>query len=109
MAEHYVWGDGCDGWRYVDERDMSVIVERVPSGASETTHLHRSVRQLFYVLEGEASLEVDGSIMRFGPGQAVHVPPGTTHRFFNSSSGDVRILVISSAPARADREEPGNG
>jgi len=104
IAQHYAWSGVCDGWRYVDESDMSVIVERIPSGVSELTHLHRNVRQLFYVLEGQASLEVDGAVVRFGPGQAVHVPPGTTHRFFNSSPGDTRILVISSGPARNDRE-----
>jgi mannose-6-phosphate isomerase-like protein (cupin superfamily) len=104
-AQHYVWGGVCDGWRYVDEADMSVIIERNPSGASEQTNRHHNVRQLFYVLDGQASLEVDGAVVRFGPGQAVHVPPGTTHRFFNSSPGDTRILVISSGPARNDRED----
>ena len=29
-AEHYVWGDVCDGWRLLQREDMSVIQERVP-------------------------------------------------------------------------------
>ena len=30
-AEHYVWGDGCDGWHLLKHPDLSVIQERVPA------------------------------------------------------------------------------
>ena len=102
-ATHYLWGGICEGWRYLDEGDMSVILERLPDGASEQAHSHRRVRQLFFVLEGEASMELGDTVVRFGPRQAVHVPPGTPHRFFNSSGSDVVVLVISSGAARDDR------
>ena len=32
-AEHYTWGDGCDGWHLVKGADLSVIQERMPPGA----------------------------------------------------------------------------
>jgi hypothetical protein len=31
-AEHYIWGQVCEGWHLVDRADMSVIAERVPPG-----------------------------------------------------------------------------
>src|SRR5262245_22765573 len=27
-AEHYVWGNGCDGWHFVNRPSLSVIRER---------------------------------------------------------------------------------
>lgn len=29
-AEHYVWGDKCDGWYLVNRQDMLVIHEKMP-------------------------------------------------------------------------------
>ena len=29
-ADHYVWGDGCDGWHLVASDRLSVIQERMP-------------------------------------------------------------------------------
>jgi mannose-6-phosphate isomerase-like protein (cupin superfamily) len=106
VVEHYTWGGNCEGWRFLDEADMSVIVERIPSGASESTHLHRQARQLFFVLDGRVSLQIGDATVRIAQGEAVHVPPGTAHRVFNDSGADTRLLVISSAPARFDRHAP---
>jgi len=30
-AEHYIWGDGCDGWHLVKTSTLSVIKERIMS------------------------------------------------------------------------------
>jgi hypothetical protein len=46
-AEHYVWGDGCDGWHLVRGDSLSVIEERMPAGAREQRHFHERVRQFF--------------------------------------------------------------
>lgn len=104
-APGYRWGSNCEAWRLVDEPDMSVIAERLPAGATESMHLHRRVRQLFFVLEGEVSVEAEGAILRATRGQAVHVPAGVPHRVFNSGDEDLDLLVVSSSPARLDREE----
>jgi hypothetical protein len=39
-AEHYVWGDVCDGWHLVKSPSLSVIQERVPPGGAEVKHYH---------------------------------------------------------------------
>ena len=33
-AEHYAWGDGCDGWILLDGDDLTVVEECVPAGKS---------------------------------------------------------------------------
>jgi mannose-6-phosphate isomerase-like protein (cupin superfamily) len=103
-AEHYVWGEGCDGWHLVQRDDLSVIAERVPPGAGEVCHRHARARQFFYVLEGAAVIEVEGRRVSLGAGQGLEVPPGAAHRFHNESSADVHFLVVSHPTSRGDRE-----
>lgn len=102
-AEHYEWGDQCDGWHLLKQADLSVIQERVPPGAAEIMHLHLHARQFFYVLSGTATLEFDGRRQSFTSGQGVHVPPGVPHRFANHGETDVVFLVISSPSTAGDR------
>ncbi len=104
-AEHYVWGGRSDGWHLLKHDDLSVIRERVPPGAAEVRHRHARSRQFFYVLDGEASLEVDGVTHRLGAGMGLHVPPGAAHQLRNDSPADAHFLVISSPRSHGDREE----
>lgn len=102
-AEHYVWGEVCDGWHLLKEQNLSVIQERVPPGAGEARHFHSKSRQYFFVLSGHATLELTDHSVRFGPGEGVHVPPGVAHRFVNAAEEAVEFLVISSPTTRGDR------
>ncbi len=102
-APHYGWAGNSDGWHLVDGPDLSVIQERVPPGDREVRHFHASARQFFYVLTGDAVLEVAGQRHRLRPGQGIEIPPGTPHQFINESSTPVTFLVISAPHARGDR------
>lgn len=104
-AEHYVWGEVCDGFRLVDRDDLSIIEEVVPPGAAETWHVHARARQFFYVLEGTATLHTRESDVDLSVGDGIEVAPGTEHRFANHSDGPVRFLVTSTPNTRGDREE----
>lgn len=104
-GEHYTWGDGCDGWHLVDGEGLSVISERVPPGEAEQRHVHGQSRQFFYVLDGEAVVEVDGEEYRLVEHRGIEVPPGTPHQFRNESGEDVEFLVVSAPATRGDRVE----
>lgn len=102
-AEHYVWGDTCDGWFLVRSAERTVIQERVPPGASEARHSHAVAWQFFFVLSGEAILEVDGHDHRLQAHEGIEVPPGTPHQLRNESSADLHFLVISQPNSHGDR------
>ena len=104
-SEHYVWGDGCDGWHLLKREDVSVILERVPAGKSEKRHYHRNARQLFYILEGTATMQMPDSTIRLGAHQSLEIPPGTPHRLINDDSSDLRFLVVSTPRSHGDRVE----
>ena len=102
-ARHYRWGAASDGWHLVQREDLSVIEERVPPGDAERRHLHHTARQFFYVLEGEAVLEIDGTAHVLRAGQGLEVAPGVPHQFRNDSAAAVTFLVISAPRAHGDR------
>jgi mannose-6-phosphate isomerase-like protein (cupin superfamily) len=102
-AEHFIWGGNCDGWHLVRTAELSVIRERVPAGGRETRHAHSRARQFFFVLEGEAVLEVEGQRHVLGEQTGLEVMPGAAHQFRNESAAAVSFLVISQPPAQADR------
>src|SRR5258708_40133715 len=103
-AEHYTWGANCDGWHLVRTPELSVIQERVPPGGRETPHLHSRARQFFFILEGEAVLEVAGRRHVLPARGGLEVEPGAAHQFRNESDRDVVFLVISQPPSQADRQ-----
>lgn len=103
-AEHYTWGDGCDGWHLVREPALSVIRERMPPGTAEVRHRHRAARQFFLVLRGEAVLEAAGVEHALRPGEGLQVEPGVPHQMFNRSAQPVEFLVVSQPHSHGDRE-----
>ena len=104
-ARHYRWGAASDGWHLLDGADLSVIQERVPPGDRERRHQHARARQFFYILAGQATLEIDGREVMVSAGQGIEVPPGTPHQFFNRSAADVEMLVVSSPQSHGDRQD----
>jgi mannose-6-phosphate isomerase-like protein (cupin superfamily) len=104
-ARHYTWGTLCDGWHLVDQAALSVIQERMPAGASETPHRHAKARQFFYVLGGEATLELAGGSQTLRAGQGLEIPPGAAHRIVNAGSSDLEFLVVSQPHSHGDRTD----
>ena len=67
-------------------------------------HLHRQVENVYYVLEGTASLRLDGVDHTVAPGQAVFIPRGVPHSVHNAGEGPLRLLEIY-APVDVDYVE----
>jgi mannose-6-phosphate isomerase-like protein (cupin superfamily) len=102
-AEHYSWGNVCDGWHLVRSEGLSVIEERMPSGSVEQRHWHERSRQFFYVLEGELTMVFDGQSIVLQTHHGIEIAPGEPHQAKNNSDTDTRFLVISSPPSHGDR------
>jgi mannose-6-phosphate isomerase-like protein (cupin superfamily) len=102
-AEHYVWGEACDGWHLLPREDMSIIQERVPAGAAEVMHRHTKARQFFYILDGEATVVFEDHQVVLQSGDGLEIPPLVRHQFRISSNADVHFLVLSYPTTRGDR------
>lgn len=102
-AEHYLWGENCDGWHLVKRKELSVIHERMPANTCEVRHYHNESHQFFFILSGEAILEIDGKRIYLKVHQGCEVPPSVPHQIFNESKTDVEFLVISQPSSKGDR------
>jgi len=102
-AEHYRWGEICDGWRLLNGSDLSVVQERVPRGAGEVRHYHQRARQCFFVLSGQLDIEVGEQKVRVSSGDALEVAPGEPHRVRNVGDADATFLVVSAPTTLGDR------
>ncbi len=104
-AEHYQWGVVCDGWHLVKSKKLSIIQERVPPGGKEIKHFHKNAEQFFFVLFGEAVLEISGNKHILKAHQGFHVPSGVPHQLKNESTAPLEFIVTSTPPSHGDRFE----
>jgi len=104
-AEHYRWGHECDAWHLVKDPHLTVIEELMPPGAAEVRHYHKKAQQFFYILSGEAIMEVEGNPVLVPAGSGIRIMPGVRHQIRNPSSSALRLLVISHPPSHGDKFE----
>ena len=102
-AEHYSWGDGCDGWHLTKLPSASVIEEGIPPHKGEVRHFHKNADQFFYVLSGVATIEAGGTSTVVSKGEGINIPRGVPHQFRNDSDAKVQFLVFSVPPSHGDR------
>jgi mannose-6-phosphate isomerase-like protein (cupin superfamily) len=103
-ADHYVWGEICDGWHLVRSENLSVIEECMPPGTAEQRHWHEHARQFFYVLEGERTMQFDDRTIVVKPRRGIEIAPCLPHQARNCSDAAARFLVISQPPSHGDRQ-----
>jgi mannose-6-phosphate isomerase-like protein (cupin superfamily) len=53
-------------------------------------HFHKRSTELYYVLDGEGSVHLDGEEHPVQKGSIVHIPPGVVH----GATGKMRVLVV---------------
>ncbi|MDW3224452.1 MAG: cupin domain-containing protein [Paracoccaceae bacterium] len=103
-APHYMWAQICEGWRLLEGDDLSVTEERMPPQTREERHLHEQANQLFFLLEGSLTIDLDDVIHQLAPSDALNIKPGQMHQVRNDSqTKPARFLVISSPTTQGDR------
>ena len=102
-AEHYVWGEKCEGWHLLKSDSLSVIQEKMPAGTFENKHYHNKSQQLFFILNGIATFEIESKEYLVGENESVHIKPGIAHKIKNNSNKDLNFLVISEPKSHGDR------
>lgn len=102
-AEHYTWGNNCDGWHLLKSDTLSVIQERMPVNTSEQLHVHQHAQQVFYILKGEATFEVEGKSIVVRVNESLHIQKGIKHFIANKGKMDLEFIVISEPKSHGDR------
>jgi mannose-6-phosphate isomerase-like protein (cupin superfamily) len=60
-------------------------------------HLHREDDEAWYVLEGRLVFRVGDEEVEAGAGEAVYVPRGTPHTFWNPGEEQARYVIVMTA------------
>jgi mannose-6-phosphate isomerase-like protein (cupin superfamily) len=101
--KHYQWGDGCDGWNFVDEPMLSVKQERMPAGTTEVLHYHEKAQQFFFILKGVATFEIDGESIEIKEQEGIQIRPGQKHRISNNTDSAIEFILSSQPSTVGDR------
>ncbi len=83
------------GWRHLllsrqdRGRDIAAWAHAVDIDGARA-HYHKIATEIYYVLEGQGSVVLDGTEHPVDKGSIVHIPPGVVH----GAKGRMRVLVI---------------
>ena len=95
-APRYRWGADC-GWLATPGQPGLSVIEgnRCLPAPPRQRHHHATSRQFFYVLDGVATLEIDGTVLRIAVGQGAQVAPPPASSPVND---EAKPCVSCSAP-----------
>lgn len=75
---------------FVSDDNPIATLHMVDIAVDAQTHYHKTLTEIYLVLEGEGHLELDGEPVPVKPLTAVFIPPGCRHR----AVGRMRIVNI---------------
>src|SRR4030095_9207899 len=84
--------------RELDSKLIGFNVTIVPPGKKPFPyHAHRGNEEMFFVLDGEGSVRIDGATHKIRKGDFISLPPGrdSAHQIINDSKAPLRYLAVS--------------
>jgi len=76
---------------FADDPDRTATFHVVRIRADSQVHYHKKLTEMYYVLEGEGHVELDGRRHPVCPGSVVQIKPLCRHR----AVGDLRVIVVA--------------
>ncbi len=73
-------------------QNQSLAEARLPPGASTTGHHHTKTEEIYYVLEGEGTMQIGSDRQPVGVGDAIAIPPGAFHQITNTGQTVLKFL-----------------
>lgn len=73
-------------------RNQSLAEARLPPGRSTQGHHHVRSEEIYYILDGDAIMQVGEEKREVGPGDAIAIPPGAYHQITNIGNTVLRFL-----------------
>ncbi len=97
--KHYTWGNNCQVWTFVDNKDLSIKHEEMPPETEEVLHYHNYSQQFFYILKGKAVFEIDDVILIVHEGEGINIEPKQKHRVMNKDEEKPLEFIVCSQPS----------
>lgn len=71
-------------------QNQSLAEASLPAGGATDRHYHKLSEEIYFILEGAASMEIDHEVRSVGPGDAILIPPGAWHQI--TATSEIRFL-----------------
>ncbi len=97
-VEAFVTKDGSTIRELHHTAAQSLAEATLEPGQATERHYHRASEEIYVVVKGSGTLEVDGETRRVRPGEAALIPPGAWHTLENDGTSELRILCCCSPP-----------
>jgi mannose-6-phosphate isomerase-like protein (cupin superfamily) len=75
---------------------QSLAEASLPEGCATERHYHKRSEELYFILEGEGMMELDGEEQSVGPGDGILIPSGSWHQI--TATRDLRFLCCCAPP-----------
>lgn len=83
--------------------NQSLAEASLPAGGSTQRHYHRVSEEIYFILEGQGTMELDGEFRKVSPGDAVLIPPNAWHQI--TTEGEESLLFLCCcAPPYSDED-----
>ena len=104
-AESFVTADGSTirelfGLPTGGVEHQSLAEATLAPGQATRRHYHRASEEIYFVLDGEGEMELDGERRPVSAGDAVAIPAGTWHELRAEGERPLRILCSCAPPYR---------
>jgi quercetin dioxygenase-like cupin family protein len=80
-------------------RNQSLAEATLAPGQATERHYHAESEEIYYVLDGSGTMELDGEEREVAPGDAILIPPGARHTITAGPDG-ARFLCCCAPPYR---------
>ncbi|MGC3991449.1 MAG: cupin domain-containing protein [Chthoniobacteraceae bacterium] len=77
-------------------QQQSLAEARVPAGGATQRHYHQLSEEIYFILEGEGTMEINGEVRSVAPGDGILIPAGAWHQITVSES--LRFLCCCAPP-----------
>lgn len=100
--EPFITKDNSEIREYYHSENVSLAEASLNPGQSAEYHLHQRALEIYYILEGEGLMEIEGAKQKVCRDQAILIPPGSKHRITNIGDEQLRLLCFCYPPYSDD-------
>ncbi len=76
---------------FIDDSDQTATLHLLDVQADAQVHYHKKLTEIYFILEGEGFMELDGELIPVQPYSAILIKPGCRHR----AVGKLRVSLTA--------------
>ena len=92
-------------WRVVDTGKFGqLVLISLRKGEDLGDEMHPKVDELYYVVDGEGEIRIDGKSYPFEEHGVMLVPAGAKHDIINTGKDDLKLFAMFTSPLHPENE-----